>query len=121
MEDGLFGPVISFGLAGDASELLGDLAHRIPPLSDVDVAEMIHSVRAAPRLMGYRGAPCLDVTALEDLAARLSCLAEDLPEVAELELNPVIVAENGLAVAGATSVLALPAPRADGPRRSLLT
>ena len=121
MEDDLFGPVISFGLAGDASELLGDLAHRIPPLTDLDVAELIHSVRAAPRLMGYRGAPCLDVTALEDLAARLSCLADDLPEVAELELNPVIVAESGLAVAGATAVLAHPAPRADGPRRTLLT
>lgn len=121
MEDDLFGPVISFGLAGDASELLGDLAHRIPPLTDLDVADLIHSVRAAPRLMGYRGAPRLDVTALEDLAARISCLADDLPEVAELELNPVIVAENGLAVAGGTVVLAHPAPRADGPRRSLLT
>ncbi len=121
MEDDLFGPVISFGLAGDASELLGDLAHRIPPLTDLDVADLIHSVRAAPRLMGYRGAPRLDVTALEDLAARISCLADDLPEVAELELNPVIVAENGLAVAGGTVVLAHPAPRADGPRRNLLT
>ena len=71
--------------------------------------------------MGYRGASCLDVIALENLAARLSCLADDLPEVAELELNPVIVAESGLAVAGATVVLAHPAPRTDGPRRSLLT
>jgi len=121
MEDGLFGPMISFALAGDASDLLGDVAHRIPPLTDVDVADLIRSVRAAPRLTGYRGAPPLDVTELEDIVARLSCLADDLPQVAELELNPVIVAERGVAIAGATVVLSHPAGRTDGGRRSLLS
>jgi acyl-CoA synthetase (NDP forming)/RimJ/RimL family protein N-acetyltransferase len=121
MEDDLFGPVISFALAGDASDLLGDVAHRIPPLTDVDVADLIRSVRAAPRLTGYRGAPPLDVTALENILARLSCLADDLPQVAELELNPVIVAESGVAIAGATAVLSHPAGRTDGARRSLLS
>jgi len=120
MEDDLFGPMISFALAGDASDLLGDVAYRIPPLTDVDVADLIRSVRAAPRLTGYRGAPPLDISELENIVARLSCLADDLPQVAELELNPVIVAESGVAIAGATGVLSRPAGRADGPRRSLL-
>jgi acyl-CoA synthetase (NDP forming)/RimJ/RimL family protein N-acetyltransferase len=121
MEDGLLGPIISFGLAGDASDLLGDVAHRIPPMTTADVGDLVRSVRAAPRLTGYRGAPPLDVRALEDVVARLSCLADDLPQVAELELNPVIVAEHGVALAGATAVLSHPAGRADGARRSLLS
>jgi acyl-CoA synthetase (NDP forming)/RimJ/RimL family protein N-acetyltransferase len=119
MEDDLFGPVISFALAGDASDLLGDVGYRIPPLTDVDVADLIRSVRAAPRLTGYRGAPSLDVSELENVVARLSCLADDLPQVAELEMNPVIVAERGVVIAGATAVLSRPARRTDGARRSL--
>jgi acyl-CoA synthetase (NDP forming)/RimJ/RimL family protein N-acetyltransferase len=121
MEDGLLGPVISFGLAGDASDLLGDVAYRIPPLTTADVGDLIRSVRAAPRLTGYRGAPLLDVAGLEDIIARLSCLADDLPQVGELELNPVIVAENGVAIAGATALLSRQAGRTDGARRSLLS
>ena len=121
MEDDLFGPIISFALAGDASDLLGDVSYRIPPLTDVDVADLIRSVRAAPRLTGYRGAPALDVAELENIVARLSCLADDLPQVAELELNPVIVAESGVVIAGATAFLARPVGRTDGARRSLLS
>jgi acyl-CoA synthetase (NDP forming) len=119
MEDALFGPVLSFGLAGDASDLLGDVAHRIPPLTDVDVADVVRSVRAAPRLFGYRGLPAADVAALEDVVARVSCLADDLPQVAELELNPVLVTEHGVALAGASVRLAQPPGRTDAGRRSL--
>ena len=89
VEDPLFGPIISFGLAGDASDLLGDVAYGVPPLTDVDVAELVRSARAAPRLFGYRGLPALDVAALEDLIARVAVLADDLPELRSLELNPV--------------------------------
>jgi acyl-CoA synthetase (NDP forming)/RimJ/RimL family protein N-acetyltransferase len=121
MEDDLFGPIISFALAGDASELLGDISYRIPPLTDVDVADLIRSVKAAPRLTGYRGSPPLDVAELENIVARLSCLADDLPQLAALELNPVIVAESGVVIAGATAVLSRPAGRTDGARRSLLS
>lgn len=121
MEDGLLGPIVSFGLAGDASDLLGDVAHRIPPMTEVDVSELIHSVRAAPRLTGYRGAPPLDIAGLQDIIARLSCLAGDLPQVAALELNPVIVAESGVTIAGATAVLSHPAGRTNDARRSLLS
>ncbi|MEJ5946901.1 GNAT family N-acetyltransferase [Pseudokineococcus basanitobsidens] len=98
MEDELFGPLVSFGLAGDASELLGDVAHRIPPLTTGDVADLVRGIRAAPRLFGYRGSPRLDVAALEDLLARTSVLADDLPEVAQLSLTPVVVSPRGLSV-----------------------
>jgi acyl-CoA synthetase (NDP forming) len=117
VEDPLIGPVVSFGLAGVATELLGDLAYRIPPLTDVDVAALVRSVRAAPLLFGHRGTEPVDVAALEDLLARVSRLADDLPEVAELELNPVVVSTTGLAVLSARARLTAAAARTDrGPR-----
>jgi acyl-CoA synthetase (NDP forming) len=118
-EDPLYGPVVSFGLGGDATDLLGDYAHRIPPLTTGDVQELVRSVRAAPKLFGHRGACPVDVDALEDVIARVSCLADDLPEVAELELNPVVVAERGAAVLGAVMRVAPDPGRADGARREL--
>jgi acyl-CoA synthetase (NDP forming)/GNAT superfamily N-acetyltransferase len=119
VEDPLFGPVVSFGLGGDASELLGDVAHRIPPLTDVDIADLVRSVRAAPKLFGHHGAAPVDVSALEDLIGRVACLADELPEVAELELNPVVVSGQGLAVLHAAIRLARPAERSDSLRRVL--
>ncbi|MFC8733981.1 GNAT family N-acetyltransferase [Luteimicrobium sp. NPDC057192] len=117
-EDPLYGPVVSFGLSGDAVDLLGDVAYGVPPLTDVDVAAMIRRVRAAPRLFGYRGAPGVDVDALEELVGRVSVLADDLPEVASLELAPVVVAPHGLAVLGARATVA-PPRRVDALRRAL--
>jgi acyl-CoA synthetase (NDP forming) len=119
-EDPLFGPVLGFGLAGDTTDLLGDLAYAVPPLTDVDVTEMVRAPRSAPRLFGYRGLPALDVTALEEVLARVSVLADQLPEMLSLELNPVVVAEHGAYVLGATARIGS-AQRADGPRRALLT
>jgi len=119
VEDPLFGPVVSFGLSGDASDLLGDVAHRIPPLTDVDIADLIRSVRAAPKLFGHHGAAPVDVTVLEDLVGRVACLADELPEVAELELNPVVVSTKGLAVLGAVIRLAPHVERSDTARREL--
>ncbi|MDM7853576.1 GNAT family N-acetyltransferase [Cellulomonas alba] len=115
-EDPLFGPLISFGLSGDASDLLGDVAFGVPPLTDVDVAELVRAARAAPRLFGYRGLPARDVAALEDVIARVAVLADDLPELRSLELNPVTVAERGVCVLGARATLA-PADRVDVARR----
>lgn len=117
-EDPLIGPVLSFGLAGDASDLLGDISYAVPPLTDVDVAELVRTARAAPRLFGYRGLPPLDVAALEDIIARVSVLADDLPELRSLEINPVVVAERGAVLLGAHARLAQ-ADRADGSRRAL--
>jgi acyl-CoA synthetase (NDP forming) len=119
VEDPLYGPVVSFGLGGDATDLLGDWAHLIPPLTTGDVGEAVRSVRAAPKLTGHRGARPVDVAAVEDVVARVSCLADDLPEVAELELNPVVVSEQGAHVLGAVVRLAAVAPRADAGRREL--
>ncbi|WP_315097483.1 acetate--CoA ligase family protein, partial [uncultured Cellulomonas sp.] len=116
VEDPLFGPIISFGLAGDASDLLGDVAYGVPPLTDVDVAELVRSARAAPRLFGYRGLPALDVAALEDLISRVAVLADDLPELRSLELNPVVVSEHGAVVLGARAAVSR-ADRADATRR----
>ncbi|MEN0129773.1 MAG: GNAT family N-acetyltransferase [Brevundimonas sp.] len=116
VEDPLFGPIVSFGLAGDASDLLGDVSYGVPPLTDVDVADLVRSARAAPRLFGYRGLPALDVGALEDVIARVAVLCDDLPELRSLELNPVVVAESGAVVLGARASVA-PGDRADGPRR----
>lgn len=116
-EDPRFGPVVSFGLSGDA-ELLGDASHGVAPLTDVDVAEMIRSVRAAPRLLGMDGSAALDVAGLADVLGRVSVMADDLPELHELELRPVLVGRQGVLVTGARIALA-EAGRVDGARRML--
>ena len=118
-EDPLFGPVLGFGLGGDTTDLLGDVAWAVPPLTDVDVSDMVRAPRSAPRLFGYRGVPPLDVAALEDVLARVAVLADQLPELLHLELNPVVVAEHGAYVLGATARVGVAATRADGPRRAL--
>ena len=117
-EDPRFGPVVSFGLAGDAVDLLGDVSHGVAPLTDVDVTEMVRSVRASPRLFGYRGQPALDVAALEDVLGRVSVMADDLPELRSLELHPVLVAEHGARALSADVELAW-AGRVDAGRRAL--
>lgn len=119
-EDPLFGPVVSFSVAGPPTELLGDIAHRIPPLTDVDVSELISSVRAAPMLHGHRGAAPVHRVALADIIARLSVLADDRPELASLVLNPVNAHPGGVDVLGAEAVVA-PAPRRKDPGRRSLT
>ena len=121
VEDPLFGPVLSFGLGGMATDLLGDRAYGVPPLTDADLSGMVRSVRTAPLLLGYGGAPPADLAALEDLLARLARLADDLPEVAELELNPVVAAPTGASVLAATGRLAHPQARTERGARALPT
>ncbi|KUH36901.1 acyl-CoA synthetase [Streptomyces kanasensis] len=112
------GAVLSFGLAGAPSELLGDTAHRLVPATDRDVAEQIRSIRTAPLLFGWRGSAPVDTAALEELLLRVSRLVDDHPEVVAVALEPVVVAPRGLAVLGATVRLAPPPARTDiGPRR----
>jgi len=116
--DAAAGAVLSFGLAGAPSELLGDTAHRLVPVTDRDAAELIRSIKAAPVLFGWRGAAPVDTPALEELLLRLSRLVDDHPEVVSVALEPVVVAPQGLTVLGATVRLAPPPPRGDlGPRR----
>lgn len=118
-EDALFGPVVSFGIGGVVSELVQDRGYRIPPLTDRDAAALVRSPLAAPLLFGYRGAELADVSALEQLLLRVSRLADDLPEMAELELNPVVAGPDGVAVLGARARLARPIARKDADVRRL--
>jgi len=119
VEDPLFGPVVSFGLGGVATDLLGDRSYGVPPLTDADLRELVRGVRAAPLLLGHAGSTPVDVPAIEDLLARLARLADDVPEVAALELNPVIASPAGVAVLAATGRLAPPAARAERGARAL--
>jgi acyl-CoA synthetase (NDP forming)/RimJ/RimL family protein N-acetyltransferase len=119
VEDPLFGPVVSFSVAGPPTELLGDIAHRIPPLTDVDVADLIDAVRAAPLLTGHRGAMPVHRTALEDLVARLSCLADDLPDVDRVHLNPVNAWSGGIDVLDAEVSVHPALTRKDADRRAM--
>ncbi|MFE2013719.1 GNAT family N-acetyltransferase [Streptomyces sp. NPDC059491] len=115
--DPAVGAVLSFGLAGAPSELLGDTAHRLVPATDRDVAELVRSLRTAPLLFGWRGSAPVDTPALEELLLRVSRLVDDHPEVVAVSLEPVVVAPRGLSVLGATVRLAPPPPRTDlGPR-----
>lgn len=112
------GAVLSFGLAGAPSELLGDTAHRLVPATDRDAAELIRSIRAAPVLFGWRGSAPVDTAALEELLLRVSRLVDDHPEVVSIALEPVVVATRGLSVLGASVRLSPPPARTDlGPRR----
>ncbi|MER6213741.1 GNAT family N-acetyltransferase [Streptomyces sp. NPDC001674] len=111
------GAVLSFGLAGVPSELLGDTAHRLVPVTDRDAAGLIRSLRAAPLLFGWRGSDPVDTPALEELLLRLSRLVDDHPEVSGISLEPVVVATEGLSVLSATVRVAHPPARTDlGPR-----
>ncbi|MHA4814127.1 bifunctional acetate--CoA ligase family protein/GNAT family N-acetyltransferase [Streptomyces aculeolatus] len=112
------GAVLSFGLAGAPSELLGDLAHRLVPATDRDAAELIRAIRGAPLLFGWRGAQPVDTAALEELLLRLSIFVDEHPEVVSAELSPVVVAPHGVSVLSAALRLAPPPPRIDlGARR----
>ncbi|MEV8229937.1 GNAT family N-acetyltransferase [Streptomyces sp. NPDC079167] len=116
--DAAAGAVLSFGLAGAPSELLGDTAHRLVPATDRDAAELIRSIKAAPVLFGWRGSAPADTAALEELLLRVSRLVDDHPEVVSVALEPVVVATHGLTVLGASVRLAPPPARSDlGPRR----
>jgi acyl-CoA synthetase (NDP forming)/RimJ/RimL family protein N-acetyltransferase len=125
VDDPSFGALVSFGLGGVATDLLGDRAYRTLPLTDLDAAELVRAPRAWPLLDGYRGSERADVAALEDLLLRVARLADDLPEVLQLSLEPVLVGPanpwhggRSLVVAGATVHVGPPTARVEpGPRR----
>jgi acetyl coenzyme A synthetase (ADP forming)-like protein len=93
--DRLFGPLIGFGLGGIHVELLGGVRFRIAPLTDRDADELLAEIRGFPLLQGYRGQPAADVDALRDILLRVSRLADEVPEIVELDLNPVIALPAG--------------------------
>ncbi len=96
VQEPVFGPVVVFGLGGVATDVLGDHVARLAPLTGADADDLIHSLRAAPLLLGQRGQPAADIRSLRDTLLRVSRLADDLPQVAELDLNPVIARPDGV-------------------------
>ncbi len=94
-EDPNFGPLIGFGLGGVFVEVLRDVAFRLTPLTDVDAAEMVRSIKGFRLLEGYRTTPPCDVDAAEEVLLRVSALAEALPEIREMDLNPVKLLDPG--------------------------
>jgi acyl-CoA synthetase (NDP forming) len=97
-QDWLFGPVIVFGLGGSTGGLMGDHACRLLPLTDLDAERLISSLRCSPLLFGYHGRPRADVAALADVLLRAAALADDVEQVAELILNPVLVSPSAAVI-----------------------
>ncbi len=100
-----FGPVIMFGLGGIFVEVLRDVTFRIAPLSPKDADEMIRSIKGYPILQGIRGQAPKDIGAILDILLGISRLAVDNPEIAEMDLNPVIVHEKGASIVDARMIL----------------
>jgi len=94
-EDPLFGPLIAFGLGGIHVEILADVRFRVTPLTDRDAQEMVREIRGYRLLEGYRGHAPADINAIEEVLLRISRLVEDVPEVRELDLNPVFALAPG--------------------------
>lgn len=108
VRDPYFGPVVMFGLGGITTELLKEVSYRFAPFDAHTAREMIEELRFAPLFKGYRGRPPLDIEALADLIARVSCLiADHADRIAEIDVNPVFVREEGEGVAAADALIVL--------------
>jgi acyl-CoA synthetase (NDP forming) len=94
-KDPQFGPLIMFGMGGIYAELLKDRALRLHPLTDVDARELVRSVKMSKLFESYRGLPPSDTAAIHDLLLRLSVMITDIPQIAELDFNPVKVLPEG--------------------------
>jgi acyl-CoA synthetase (NDP forming)/GNAT superfamily N-acetyltransferase len=110
-DDQMFGPLVVFGLGGVATEVLADHSARLAPLTADDADALIDSIRSAPLLHGHHGAPAADVDALRDVLMRVSRLADDIPEISELDLNPVIARPDGAVAVDARIRVITQAPR----------
>ncbi len=89
--DPKFGPLVMFGLGGIYVETMRDVVFRVPPITDLEAQEMIRQIRGISLLRGVRGEAAVDFNALAEILQRFSQLAEDLPEIAEIEINPLLV------------------------------
>jgi acetate---CoA ligase (ADP-forming) len=101
VQDQHFGPVLACGAGGTATELVKDVAVRITPITGGEASRMVRSLKTFPLLDGYRGAPKVDVPALEDVLIRVSAMVEAHAEVAEMDLNPLIAGPSGAVVVDA--------------------
>jgi acetyl coenzyme A synthetase (ADP forming)-like protein len=94
-EDPVFGPLVAFGLGGIHVEVLGDVRFRVTPLTDRDARELVREIRGFRLLTGYRGDPPADIEALEEVLLRVSRLVEEVPEITDLDLNPILTRPPG--------------------------
>ena len=108
VQDPVFGPLVAFGPGGVMAELIGGTGFRIAPLTDADAQQLVEGGKAGELVRGFRGRAPADVEALTDLLHRLARLAQDLPEVAELDLNPVLASAEGCAAVDARVRVAPP-------------
>ena len=115
VHDHSFGPVLACGAGGTTAELLQDVAVRITPVSDLEAAEMLRSLKTFPLLDGYRGAARCDIAAIEDVLLRVSTMVEAHPEIAELDCNPLIVTADGVTIVDARVRVATSDPPAPQP------
>jgi acetate---CoA ligase (ADP-forming) len=111
VQDPVFGPLVAFGAGGVFAELIGEAQFRLAPLTDLDARELVRDGKAGTLVRGYRGAPPSDEDALVDLLLRLSQLAAAHPEIAELDLNPVLALPDGAVAVDARVKLARPEPQ----------
>jgi hypothetical protein len=118
-EDAAFGPIISLGLEGIPSELLGDTVYRVPPLTTVDAAAMVRDLKAAPTLFGRHGSPGVHIAGIEDLLHRVAQLADEVPQLASVSLSPCVASLGGMAVLGARILIAPTDDRRDPMARTL--
>ncbi|MBB5597317.1 acyl-CoA synthetase (NDP forming) [Neomicrococcus lactis] len=119
IEDPLMGPLVSFGLAGDAVLLLDDWAHGIPPLSTTDVSEFVRSPQSARKLFGYQGLPPVNIDELENIVRRVAILKDNHPEVALLEINPLVASDRSISVLAVDIRVADAGRRTDSARRAV--
>jgi acetate---CoA ligase (ADP-forming) len=108
VQDPVFGPLVAFGPGGTLAELIGDASFRLAPLTEVDAEELVTQGKAGMLIAGFRGSPPADRKAVMDVVLRVAQLAEDLEEVAELDLNPVIAGPDGCVVVDARVRVGLP-------------
>jgi acetate---CoA ligase (ADP-forming) len=108
VEDPVFGPLVALGPGGTLAELIGDASFRLAPLTDVDAEELVTHGKVGVLLAGYRGAPPADVDQVSDVVLRVARLVDDLPEVAELDLNPAIAGPRGCVAVDARIRVAAP-------------
>lgn len=111
--DAVFGPVITFGAGGTMVEVMGDRAVVLPPLNTFLVKDLIQSTHAAKMLCSFRHMPPVDMAALESVLLRVSEMVCELPALTEMDINPLIVDEQGALAADARIVIALRQPSAD--------
>jgi acetyl coenzyme A synthetase (ADP forming)-like protein len=95
-QDPTFGSIVACGFGGTLTELVRDVAVRVTPLTQRDVDEAVEGLKLYPVLAGYRGGPRFDVASLKDALARVAALAEEIPQILEMDINPLVVLPQGV-------------------------